>query len=114
MGEGLQALVNLSFIHSSFGRSVSAVHTHAASTVQLWGYAGRAQWCRPVTQGHVGFQAGNGEGVAGASWGTLLPFQQQVVCVGGQVVRTPPPILPEWLMHEAVTAGVIKEMYANS
>ena len=33
--------------------------------------------------------------------------------VGGQVVRTPPPILCVWLVHEAVAAGVIKEMYTN-
>ena len=66
------------------------------------GWSLRAMWAfKPVM------------GKGGASRGALVPFQQQVVC-GGQVVRTPPPILPEWLTHESVSAGVITEMYANS
>ena len=59
----------------------------------------------------MGFQAGDGEGWSFPGGPGALPATG--VC-GGQVVRTPPPILPEWLMHDAVSAGVITEMYANS
>lgn len=65
--------------------------------------------------GHLGpcrFQAGDGEEAPGASWGARRPSSNRQ-CWGGQVVRTPPPILCVWLVHEAVAAGVIKEMYAN-